>query len=247
MGVEIMRRKSIFMFILSFILLVAISFLAMGEEIEKQASDFQSNGDCIAGWYWLRDHSLQHTAEWTFQDIPSGDKLTLEITALATDQASGGKGFDAHFLLIYGFPGSGQMGGLFKSKKVILPNITPKDDPVGYTCCGKVTLDRSFMAEAQEILVKVERESSQDNHIAFKKESIKLLTISGIEEKYQEDVTDSEIIPKRDQLPETDTSENARQIGEGQYTGELGKKTSGQIDHDDYYSIDLKQGQLITL
>jgi len=188
-----MRIKKIILLIIFLIVFMSIHLPGSAFiDSEKQASDFQSNGVRIAGWHWLRDQSLQHTAEWIFRDIPSGDKLTLEMTALATDQASGGKGFDAHFLLIYGFPGSGQMGGLFKSKKVTLPNITPVDDPVGYTCRGEVTLDRSFIAEAQEILIRVERESSRDNHVAFKKASIKLLPFS--------ESDDEENLPENDMI-----------------------------------------------
>lgn len=78
--------------------------------------DFNTNGDLINGWYWLRDNSLQNYAQWVFENIPSGNNdLTLDITALATNQADGGRGFPARFKLIYGFPGSGSMGGVFQT------------------------------------------------------------------------------------------------------------------------------------
>ena len=49
------------------------------------ATKFDSNGDLIQGWYWLRDRGLQHYAEWTFTNVPPGtDDIVIGITALAT-------------------------------------------------------------------------------------------------------------------------------------------------------------------
>lgn len=143
----------------------------------RPADGFQSNGDPIAGWYWLRDPSLQQYAEWTFRNIPPGHTLRLEITALATDRMNGAEGFDARFLILYGFPGSGNRGGVLQAEVVSLPNTSPPDDPVGYTCRGTITIDRSFMAGADDIFIRVERESSEDNHVAFQKHSIRLDTV----------------------------------------------------------------------
>jgi len=141
------------------------------------ANKFRSNGNLIQGWYWLRDSALQHYAEWTFENIPSGNtNLTLDITALATNQADGGRGFPARFKLIYGFPGTGSMGGLFQTADIILPNVSPSSDPVGYTCHGLISIPRSFIAGATTFFFRVERILSNDNHIAFKQESITLFT-----------------------------------------------------------------------
>ena len=50
------------------------------------------------------------------------------------------------------------------------------------------------------------------------------------------------------QLPETDKLEEAVLIKPGTYTGSLGEKREGsQIDNDDYYSIEVEEGQLIAL
>ena len=67
------------------------------------------------------------------------------------------------------------MGGVFKTKVVTLPNVSPPGDPLGYHCQGQVTVDREFISGASTIVFRVERESVQDNHVAFKKESIVLL------------------------------------------------------------------------
>src|SRR5665648_872596 len=141
------------------------------------ANKFRSNGNLIQGWYWLRDSSLQQYAEWTFENIPSGNTdLTLDITALATNQVGGGSGFPARFKLIYGFPGSGSMGGVFKTAEITLPNVSPPNDPVGYTCHALVTIPRSFIAGATTFFFRVERISPNDNHVAFNQESITLFT-----------------------------------------------------------------------
>ena len=120
------KRFSIILIILS---LIFMNLLALAENTEKQASYFQSNGDLINGWYWLRDSNLKHYAQWTFQNISAGSEdLVLNITALATDRPNGGRGFKAKFKLIYGFPGSGDMGGVFKTKTIILPNVSAPND-----------------------------------------------------------------------------------------------------------------------
>lgn len=141
------------------------------------ASKFNSNGSLISSWYWLRDSALSHYAEWTFEDIPAGNSdLVLDITALATDKISGGRGFDAHFLLIYGFPGSGNMGGVFQTKEITLSNVSSDNDPVGYTCHGLITIPRNFIAGATTFFFRVERINSNDNHVAFNQNSIVLFT-----------------------------------------------------------------------
>ena len=210
-----------------------MNLLAFAENTEKQASYFQSNGNLINGWYWLRDANFKHYAQWTFKNIsPGSEDFVLNITALATDRPNGSRGCEAKFKLIYGFPGSGNMGGVFKTKVVTLPNVSSPDDPLGYTCQGQVTVDRAFIPGASTIVFRVERDSAQDNHVAFKEDSI-TLTI----EK-----------PEEEQLPETNTLEGATLIQPGNYTGSLGDKDQeGHRDNYDYYQINLEKGQIITL
>ena len=50
------------------------------------------------------------------------------------------------------------------------------------------------------------------------------------------------------QLPDTNKLEEAALIKAGTYTGSLGEKEEeGQRDNEDYYSIEVEEGQLITL
>lgn len=236
----IMKTKKVLRLVIFFSILIIINLLVFAVDSEKQASDFQSNGDLIEGWNWLRDSALKHYAEWTFEEItPGSEDLVLDITALATDRPNGGSGFKAKFKLIYGFPGSGSMGGVFKTKVVTLPNVSPPGDPLGYHCQGQVTVDREFISGASTIVFRVERESVQDNHVAFKKESIVLLIT--------EEAGEGQFL-EGNQLPETDELEEATLIQPGTYTGCLGEEpVGGQIDDNDYYSINLEEGQQITL
>src|SRR4030066_2169469 len=243
-----MKSKKVFILVIFISILIIMSFLVFAENNEKQASGYRSNGDLIEGWNWLRDSALQHYAEWTFEDIPPGtDDLVLDITALATDRPSGSRGFEAKFKLIYGFPGSGNMGGVFKTKTVILPNVSAPNDPLGYTCHGQVAVDRAFISGTSTILFRVERESAQDNHVAFKKESI-ILLIEDVEEIEELEEAEEEQILEGEQLPEIDVLKGANLNQSGIYTGSLGEEDSGgHRNNDDYYQIYIEKGQLITL
>lgn len=163
-----------------------------------QATEFSSNGDLIASWYWLRDPGLQHRAEWTFQEIPAGtEDVVLEITCLATDRAGGRRGVSATFRLSYGFPGAGMMGGAFLMQEVILPNVSASNDPLGYTCRGSVTIPRYTPAglptpglATGNLFIFVERISPSGPHVAFNKESIVIVTPGvGHEIEEQNDVS----------------------------------------------------------
>lgn len=125
-----MKRKNVLTIAILLLLIILSSSLLLAETGIKEPSTYKSNGDLINGWNWLRDSALKDYAEWTFHNItPGTTDLVLDITALATDRVNGGRGFDAKFKLIYGFPGSGDMGGVFKTKTVTIPNVSSSADP----------------------------------------------------------------------------------------------------------------------
>ncbi|MCK4682060.1 hypothetical protein KAT59_03420, partial [Candidatus Bipolaricaulota bacterium] len=171
-----MERKTAWFGVLCIAMALVLGIAAFGFAQNLVATEFRSNGDLISDWYWLRDQALQQYAEWTFEGIPAGaEDLTLEITALATDRASGGRWIPTEFCLIYGFPGSGKIGGVFETKMVTLPNVSPPNDPLGYTCRGVVTISRSAFPAASTLVFRVERTSPDANHVAFNRESIIIL------------------------------------------------------------------------
>lgn len=150
---------------------VAGAVAGLGEEF--RAVSFQSNGDLIQGWYWLRDPGLQHKAWWTFEGLPTGTDLVLEIMCLATSGPSGPRGISAQFRLGYGFPGAGMMGGVFVVQEVTLPNVSPPEDPVGYTCRGTVVIPADTPGLAVgKLTIFAERISADGPHVAFNKESM---------------------------------------------------------------------------
>jgi hypothetical protein len=237
-----MKIKKILILLIFFSIFAFINitvFAANGSNLPK---DFNTNGDLINGWYWLRDNSLQNYAQWTFGNIPSGNNdLTLDITALATDRPDGESGFPAEFLLIYEVPG----GKVFVTQKVTLPNISSPSDSVGYTCQGQVTIPRLVLQGASVLFVRVERISFDTNHVAFKKGSIEITEITGEETfpPYQETQ-----FYQGSQLPDTNNQNEAFLIQPGIYQGSLGGQIAGgQIDNEDWYSLNLQEGQIINL
>jgi len=147
--------------------LVAGAMLGFGEEF--RAISFQSNGDLIQDWYWLRDPGLLHKAWWTFEGLPKDANLVLEITCLATSRVNGPRGVSAQFLLVYGF------GDAYVPKEVTLPNVSPPEDPVGYTCRGTVVIPANTPGLAVgKLTIFVQRISAEGPHVAFNKDSMVL-------------------------------------------------------------------------
>ena len=155
--------------------LIVLAGVVVGFGEEFRAVSFQSNGDLIQGWYWLRDRGLQHKAWWTFEGLPTGNDLVLEITCLATSRVNGPRGVSAQFRLGYGFPGAGMMGGVFVVQEVTLLNISPPEDPVGYICRGTVVIlaDTPGLAVGK-LTIFAERISADGPHVAFHKGSMVL-------------------------------------------------------------------------
>jgi hypothetical protein len=231
-----MKIRKVLTLLIFLSILAIMSLSAFAVSSSNLANKFQSNGDLIQGWYWLRDNNIQDYAQWTFENISSGDNdLTLDITVLATDRQNGGRGFPADFLLIYEVPG----GNVFITQKVTLPNVSSANDPVGYTCSGQVIIPRSDLQGASVLFLRAERIFPNTNHVAFNKDSIKIIETTA-EENYPP--------YQGNQLPDTNNQNEAFLIQPGIYNGSLGGQISGgQRDNEDWYSINLQAGQIINL
>ena len=128
---------------------------------------FASTGDPISGWYWLRDSALKQDAEWTLKGVPkTGSLIEVEMEALATNRASGGRGFDAKFTVYYGLPSNKDNLSMLEKQVVTLPNTSPESDPVGYTCSGKFYVPHLLIGQNDELYIKIVRGADSDNHIA---------------------------------------------------------------------------------
>jgi len=238
-----MKINKLFLPIIILSILMTAALVVFSTSSSNLPKNFNSNGDLIKGWYWLRDNSLQNYAQWTFENIPPGnDDLTLDITALATDRPNGRRGLPAEFLLIYEVPG----GNVFVTQKVTLPNVSQPNDSVGYTCNGQITIPRLVLQEASVLFVRTERISPDTNHLAFNKKSIKIIEIAEVETfpPYQETQ-----FYQGGQLPDTNNQNEAFLIQQpGIYHGSLGGQTAeDQTDKEDWYSLNLQEGQIINL
>jgi hypothetical protein len=141
------------------------------------ADRFASNGDLISGWYWLRDAQGSQYAEYTWLNPPRTGDITLEFTVLATDRVNGGPGVNAHFDLLVGFPGAGNMGGVFKQIGLTLQNTG--DSGPGYTNHRYFTLQREVIDDVMPangmLFLRVVR-GTRDPHVAFNAASIKIVS-----------------------------------------------------------------------
>jgi len=225
-----------------------------------ELAEFESNGDLISGWYWLRDQALEDYARWTISDLPEteGD-LQIEMTALATNTMSGGRGFDADFLLYWGEGDPEEDEGTnerdinqgLKSPpppyyrdqnpnyiRVHLPNISPENDPVGYTCRDTVTIPAAALEDTDTLVLTAYRETAADNHVAFNAESINVnITVSGDGDTNNDAQSDED-----DQTWNTDQDESGHNYGDLEDDGDSDADTDAEVpvdsDGDSIYDDD---------
>lgn len=141
------------------------------------AASFSATGDVIAGWYWLRDSAHQNAATWEFTALPETGDLSFVVEVLATDAADGARGQQARFFFAWRASGAADWAGRLP---VTLPNVSPPEDPVGYTCRGTVTLPRLTLGDASNLTVQISRSDVRgelpptDVHVAVNASSVKL-------------------------------------------------------------------------
>ncbi len=144
------------------------------------ASSFVSGGDPVAGWFWLRDAAHVAAATWTFAPLPASGDLTFVVEVLATDDVDGARDLDARFYFAWGPAAPDPSGDWYGRLPVTLPNVSPADDPVGYTCRGTVTVPRSTIGAATALTVRIGRDDVRgelppiDLHVAVNADSVKL-------------------------------------------------------------------------
>jgi hypothetical protein len=194
-----------------------------------QGGEFSSDGDFVNGWWWLRDDSHQTTATWNYQDIPAGAAdLNINFAVLATDRQNGDRGYDASFYVSFGpIPDTRPLTDV-PSELVTLPNVSPDDDPVGYTCEGVFTIPRESLPPGTDrIWMKMSRVDSRgenpiDLHIAFQQASVTL----------SEGATTSD----------SDSADDAIEITGGSYGGSL-----DAADTEDWYKIYVEPKSLLAV
>ena len=146
------------------------------------ATSFVSDGDLIAGWYWLRDAAHEQTSLWSFQTLPSAPAdIVLHLQVLATDRIAGPRGIAASFYLAWAAPSAGGLPGpLLGRLPVTLPNVSPATDPVGYTCEGTLTIPRATLGDATRLVIQITRADPRgelpplNTHVAVSQASVSL-------------------------------------------------------------------------
>lgn len=144
------------------------------------ATSFSATGDLVSGWYWLRDDAYTAAATWTFATIPASGDLVLDVEVLATDAVDGARDQDARFFLAWAPAPPADAASWSGRLPVTLPNVSPADDPVGYTCRGTVTVPRSTLGGATTLAIRISRDDVRDEldptdvHIAVNVSSVRL-------------------------------------------------------------------------
>jgi hypothetical protein len=159
-------------------MLLAVLLTSAAAALVSTNDGFRSNGDLVAGWYWLRDRGLNHYAEYTFANPPTQGDILIDIDALATDSINGRPGVNVMIDLLVGFPGTGRMGGVFHRIRVTLQNMSAPEEQPGYRTHGQVRLDRKIldrvMPVSGELFIRIVRPKATGPHVAFRGDSIRL-------------------------------------------------------------------------
>ncbi len=135
---------------------VGVSMVLAGGAASKAvplgATSFQSSGDLISGWYWLR--SSGQSATYTFstsalQAAKSGS-VNLNVSALVTNGVNGGSGYSTMLKLA--------VSNGIRTGTIVVPLTNPfrPIDPensggVGYQAYGHAYVSSSYLKGAQTL------------------------------------------------------------------------------------------------
>ncbi len=87
------------------------------------ADSFNSSGDLIDGWYWLKDVEYGQYGKWTFSDLPTSTSdgfTSIRFDTLVTNKASGGSGYSTGVKVYYDQHNPDNFA------KVLLTNLHPE-------------------------------------------------------------------------------------------------------------------------
>lgn len=231
--------------------------------------ELTTNGDLISGWYWVRDAALTHYAHWDFPAVPNlAGGVTAQLHVLATDGYGGGPGVDARYYFSYGFLGNDGAPLAQETELLVIPNVSPSDDPVGYTAQDTWTLDAEHVPlGAVGMWFEATRHDPgrlgepTTEHVAFNAASIGLLIVgdgtgddtgddtgnddSGNDGTSDDDGnadTDGSVLDDPDGLADADSTTDADDVGDlppGTYHGTL------DGENEDWFAFQLDGTQLV--
>lgn len=169
--------------VLSAIALLAAALLApavaSARVVVQAPSAFNSNGDVISGWSWLRTKGA--SASWTFsadavQSARSGSVYVL-LSPLVTNGANGGAGYSRTIKLTVRHVTAGPTSVKPVSRTVSLYNpfrpIAPEDTGgIGYQTYGYLSVPKAIWRNADAITVSYRWTGGY--HVAVKQDSASL-------------------------------------------------------------------------
>lgn len=139
----------------------------------SRPTSFQSNGDLISGWYWLR--ATNHTATWTFDatglQAARSSSVNLNLDALVTNGVNGGSGYSTVVRLTV------NNGTRTRTTSMLLSNPFRPIDPansggIGYQAYGHVYMSSSVWRGAKTITVTVGFPSMRGYHAAVNQDAL---------------------------------------------------------------------------
>lgn len=137
------------------------------------ADSFNSSGDLIDGWYWLKDAEYGQYGKWTFSDLPtntSDEFIYIRFDALVTNKASGGSGYNTDVKVYYDQHNPDNFA------EVLLANLHPEfQEPIhtkgwGYSAIGWIEVPLEIIPESGELSIELKRLSPHTEHVAVNKE-----------------------------------------------------------------------------
>ncbi len=137
------------------------------------ADSFNSSGDLIDGWYWLKDVEYGQYGKWTFSGLPTSTSdgfIYIRFDALVTNKASGGSGYSTDVKVYYDQHDPDNFA------EVLLTNLHPEfQEPRhtkgwGYSAIGWIEVPLKIIPESGELSIELKRLSPHTEHVAVNKE-----------------------------------------------------------------------------
>ncbi len=173
-----MKRTAVFWVVICAVLVagagIALAAVSSHGPVRVVSADsFTSDGDPIAGWYWLRDPALRNKAVWHFSELPTStaaaknSRVILRFDPLVTNKANGGPGYDANVVVSYK-----ARNGVTYRHYVTMRNLHPEmKDPRdsggwGYQAQGWTAVPVTRVPASGELTVTVTRGRATRTHVA---------------------------------------------------------------------------------
>jgi hypothetical protein len=141
------------------------------------ASNYESDGNPISGWHWLRDDGYQTSAEWNFNGLdPDAEGTILELSLLVTNGVDGGSGYSMPVKITLINPDSGEKASF---ENVIAQNLLFDQNPsnsqgYGYQTYGSLAIINRFIDKSGRMTVRIRRPESHPYHLAANQGSLQI-------------------------------------------------------------------------